>query len=73
VTDTTSQIGSGALPTDEIASRAIVVTHRQRSASAVAELFRRAKPPIIGRIQADRFLLDVRAVFSPDDLVPHWS
>jgi L-seryl-tRNA(Ser) seleniumtransferase len=73
VADTTSQIGSGALPTDEIASKAIVVTHRQRSASAVAELFRRAQPPIIGRIQADRFLLDVRAVFSPDDLVPHWS
>jgi L-seryl-tRNA(Ser) seleniumtransferase len=73
LTDTTSQIGSGALPTEEIASKAIVVTHRQRSASAVAELFRRAKPPIIGRIQADRFLLDMRAVFSPDDLVPHWS
>jgi L-seryl-tRNA(Ser) seleniumtransferase len=73
LTDTTSQIGSGALPTEEIASRAIVVTHRRRSASAVAELFRRARPPIIGRIQADRFLLDIRAVFSPDDLVPHWS
>jgi L-seryl-tRNA(Ser) seleniumtransferase len=71
--DTTSHIGSGALPTEEIASKAIAVSHRERSASAVAELFRRAKPPIVGRIQANRFLLDIRAVFSPDDLVPHWS
>jgi L-seryl-tRNA(Ser) seleniumtransferase len=73
VTDTTSQIGSGALPTEEIASKAIVVSHPQRSTSAIAELFRRAKPPIIGRVHGGRFLLDVRAVFSPDDLVPHWS
>jgi L-seryl-tRNA(Ser) seleniumtransferase len=73
VIDTTAQIGSGALPIQEIESKAIVVTHPQRSASALAALFRRAKPPIIGRIDEGRLLLDVRAVFSPDDLVPHWN
>lgn len=71
--DSTAQIGSGALPTEVIASKAIAVTHRERSAPQIAEQFRRGRPPIIGRINDDRFLLDLRAIFNPDDLVPHWT
>jgi L-seryl-tRNA(Ser) seleniumtransferase len=69
----TSQIGSGALPTEEIATIVIVVGHETMSASRVAERFRQARPPILGRVKNDRFLLDVRTIWDPGDLVPRWS
>ena len=40
------------------------------SADRIAEKFRRAHPPIIGRIKDDRFLLDLRTVFDLDDVIP---
>jgi hypothetical protein len=36
----------------------------------LAEQFRSAEPPIIGRIERGVFLLDVRTVFDPAALVP---
>jgi L-seryl-tRNA(Ser) seleniumtransferase len=57
-----SQIGSGAQPTEEILSRAVRVTHPQLAPEAIAAMFRAARPPVIGRIADDAFLLDVRAV-----------
>jgi L-seryl-tRNA(Ser) seleniumtransferase len=71
--DSTSQIGSGALPTEEIPTKVIAIRHEQMSADRVAEEFRRASPPIIGRIRDNRFLLDLRTVFDAVDLIPHWS
>jgi L-seryl-tRNA(Ser) seleniumtransferase len=72
VEESTSQVGSGALPTEEIPTRVLVVTHDDLSAEAVAARFRRATPPIVGRIRDDRFLLDVRTVPDPADLIPVW-
>jgi L-seryl-tRNA(Ser) seleniumtransferase len=69
----TSQIGSGALPTEELQTVVIVVQHDAMSASRLAERFRHARPPILGRVKNDRFLLDVRTIFDPADLVPHWK
>ena len=66
----TAQVGSGALPTDELPSRAIAIVARHRSAETIAEQFRRARPPIIGRISDGRFLLDLRTIDDPMDLVP---
>ena len=73
VQDGTSQIGSGALPIDEIPTRVIVVGHRELEAHHIAARFRQAQPPIIGRVHDGRFLLDARTVFDPLDLVPHWE
>jgi L-seryl-tRNA(Ser) seleniumtransferase len=70
--DGTSQIGSGALPTEEIPSKVIVVREDGVSAERLAERFRSARPPIIGRIHDDRFLLDLRAIFDPADLIPRF-
>jgi len=69
----TSQMGSGALPTDGVPTRVIVIEHNQMSAHRIAERFRQARPPIIGRIKDERFLLDVRTIVNPDDLVPNWA
>ena len=57
-----SQIGSGAQPTEEIPSRAVRVTHPELAPEAIAAMFRAARPPVVGRIADDAFLLDVRAV-----------
>ena len=66
-----AQVGSGALPTDELPSRAIAIVARHLSADAIAERFRGAHPPIIGRISDDRFLLDLRTIYDPKDVVPN--
>jgi len=39
----------------------------------IAERFRQARPSIVGRVSADRFVLDVRTIFDPLDLVPRWT
>jgi L-seryl-tRNA(Ser) seleniumtransferase len=70
--DSTSQAGSGALPTEEIATKVIAVASDLMSAERVAERFRAARPPIIGRINDGRFLLDLRTIFDADDLLPRW-
>jgi L-seryl-tRNA(Ser) seleniumtransferase len=69
----TSQVGSGALPTDEIPTVAVAVEHDSLAPQVIAERFRRARPPIIGRITDGRFLLDARAIEHPLDLVPRWA
>jgi L-seryl-tRNA(Ser) seleniumtransferase len=71
--DSTSQIGSGSLPTEELPTVVIAVTHRSENAHRIAEKFRRARPPIIGRIKEDHFLLDLRTVSDPADLIPNFT
>jgi len=71
--DSTAQIGSGALPTEELPTAVISVAHPKLSANAIATKFRAADPPIIGRIKDDRFLLDLRTIFDIDDLIPNWT
>ncbi len=71
--NSTAQIGSGALPTEELATVVIVVEHAKLSADAVAKKFRSANPPILGRVNEDRFLLDLRTIFEPEDVIPKWS
>ena len=60
-----SEIGSGALPTEEIESRALRITHPRHSPDAIAALFREARPPVIGRITDGAFHLDLRTVEDP--------
>ena len=73
VQDSTSQIGSGALPTEEIPTKAIAIEHDFMGPHRIAGRFRQARPPIIGRVADDKFLLDARTIFDPLDLVPNWS
>ena len=73
VQDSTSQMGSGALPTDEIPTKVIAIEHDFLGAHRIAGRFRQARPPIIGRVKDDWFLLDARTVFDPLDLVPNWG
>ena len=71
--DSTAQIGSGALPTEELPTVVISIEHPKLGANVIAEKFRRADPPIIGRIKDDHFLLDLRTIFDRDDLIPNFG
>jgi L-seryl-tRNA(Ser) seleniumtransferase len=66
VTDCQSQIGSGALPTRTIASMGLAIQPRGRRAGAsvltIAAAFRRLPIPVIGRVQDDTFVLDIRCL-----------
>ena len=70
VENSTAQIGSGALPTEELPSKIIAVENEEVSAEGIAARFRSASPPILGRIRDGRFLLDLRTIFDPEDLIP---
>ena len=70
--ESTAQIGSGALPTEELPTMVITIAHDKLGAGPIAQRFRSADPPIIGRIRDDRFLLDLRTIFDPEDLIPSW-
>ena len=71
--DANAQIGSGALPEQALPSRVIVIRHKELSAEKIAAQFRAASTPILGRIRDGAFLLDVRGIFSPEELIPQAS
>ena len=73
LTESTSQIGSGALPTEELPTLVVTIGHANISANAIAKRFRQANPPIIGRIEDERFLLDLRTIFDANDLIPNFG
>jgi L-seryl-tRNA(Ser) seleniumtransferase len=69
--DSLAEIGSGALPIEALPSKVLAVRHARLAPPEIAARFRAARPPILGRIQNDRFLLDLRGIFDPQTLVPH--
>jgi L-seryl-tRNA(Ser) seleniumtransferase len=70
IVDAESEIGSGAQPTETLPSRAVAITHPTVAPLAIAARFRAADPPIIGRVHAERFLLDLRCIAAAEELVP---
>jgi L-seryl-tRNA(Ser) seleniumtransferase len=63
------EVGSGALPTATLPSRALAVAHPTLSPDDIAALFRSARPPVLGRIHDGRFLLDLRGIFDPQEVL----
>ena len=66
---TTSQVGGGALPLSYMNSYALSFSSGRESISELENKFRSFSPPIIGRIEKERFLLDVRTLQKED--FPH--
>jgi L-seryl-tRNA(Ser) seleniumtransferase len=73
VQDSLSKATSDGLHDDLIPTKVIVIEHDYLGATRIASRFRQARPPIIGTIKDDWFVLDARAVFDPLDLVPNWG
>jgi L-seryl-tRNA(Ser) seleniumtransferase len=62
----TSQVGGGALPLSYLDSYALALTSLRDSSSELERRFRSFLPPIIGRIEKEHFLLDVRTLQKED-------
>ena len=54
--------GGGSLPGQDIGSWAVSLAHSKLGADELQERLRRGSPPVIGRIDADKLLLDLRTV-----------
>ncbi|MBK8230062.1 MAG: L-seryl-tRNA(Sec) selenium transferase [Candidatus Eisenbacteria bacterium] len=68
VITTCAEVGGGSLPGVELPSRAVAVTRSGISPNQLSDAFRRLTPPVAGRIERDRFLLDLRTLLDGDDL-----
>jgi L-seryl-tRNA(Ser) seleniumtransferase len=64
-----SRIGGGSLPLLELPSHGVAVTFLDGSAQRTETFLRGHVPPIIGRIENDRLIMDVRTL--QDDDLPH--
>ncbi len=69
VVDCASEVGSGALPVDTIASAGLALTpHRARGASLarLAGAFRALPVPVIGRVRKDTLVFDLRCLLDEE-------
>lgn len=70
VVESRCAVGGGTTPNQTIASLAIEVPGE---AAALQRRFRAYDPPIVGRVQEDRFTLDVRTLLEPDLAPVAWA
>ena len=82
VEDSNSQIGSGALPVESLASCSLVLQPLQSgsgdksskiSPNSIAQLLRRLPTPVIGRIHKDEVWLDMRCVENTESFVANFK
>ncbi len=66
VEDNYSQVGGGALPGQNIPTKVVSVVSEEYSAASIEKILRSFEPPIIGRIEHERYLLDVRTMTKSD-------
>lgn len=62
IVEDASQVGGGALPTQQLPTYCLALNPGENSPDQLEEQLRRGDPPIIGRIVKDRYLLDVRTL-----------
>ncbi|MCM2264714.1 MAG: L-seryl-tRNA(Sec) selenium transferase [Desulfuromonadales bacterium] len=67
VTAAMATVGGGAMPLAELPGFAIAVTPRQGSLQQLTARLRKSDPPVIGRIQNDRLLLDPRTLLPGEE------
>jgi len=67
VVDGASQMGSGSLPTQNIATRLVSIVPEHSTTSKVAARLRHSTPPVFTRIQKEQILLDPRTLQDGDE------
>lgn len=63
----TTYFGGGSLPTQELATWCIAVKPAGMSLDRLAAALRTGAPPVVGRVQQERLLLDLRSVMPRQD------
>ncbi len=66
VKTTGSRVGGGALPAEELESRALVLEPLDRTVNELEKNLRLNPVPVIGRIEEDRYILDMRTVMDDE-------
>ncbi|MEN6439908.1 MAG: L-seryl-tRNA(Sec) selenium transferase [Syntrophobacter sp.] len=61
-----SQVGGGSLPAQDLPTCLVAVTSEKFSSNRIEEILRANDPPLIGRIESDCFLMDVRTIQDSD-------
>ena len=62
-----SEVGGGSLPGERMPTTVLVLTSARTSAATLLRLLREHEPPLIGRIEDERVLLDPRTVLPDQD------
>jgi len=62
-----SAIGGGSAPETHLPTKVIAIQSANRSAAYIQTALRKCDPPVIGRIDQDRVLLDLRTVLPEQD------
>ena len=60
--DTISRVGGGAMPILALSGKSVGIKIKNKSANALELSMRQNTPPIIGRIENDFFILDIRTI-----------
>jgi L-seryl-tRNA(Ser) seleniumtransferase len=66
--ESTTFLGGGSVPMQLIPTYCVAVAPKERSIEALAKGLRLSDPAVVGRVQHDRLLLDLRTVFPHQDL-----
>lgn len=64
-----SQMGSGSLPAQDLATTLVAVRSEKISAESLAKQLRQYRTPVFARIQNDRVLIDPRTLLDGDDRI----
>jgi L-seryl-tRNA(Ser) seleniumtransferase len=67
IVDSASAIGGGSAPGATLPTFVLALTFDGMSAQQLADALRLSDPPVIGRVEDDRVLLDLRTVFREQD------
>ena len=62
IVSASSRVGGGALPLQELPTKCVAVRIEGQSANRIDRIMRKATPPIVGRIENDLFVMDMRTV-----------
>lgn len=62
-----SLVGGGSAPTSTLPTFLLAITAEGLSADELAARLRAHNPPIVGRVEEGRVLIDLRTVFEPED------
>jgi L-seryl-tRNA(Ser) seleniumtransferase len=66
---TNSRVGGGAMPEQDLPTMAVALQPENISVNELEELLRKGEAPVIGRIEHDLFLLDMRTV-ADKEIIP---
>ena len=61
-------LGGGSVPAQEIPTWCVAITPREWSVNQLSKSLRDGEPAVVGRVQQDKLLLDLRSVFPHQDM-----